>query len=51
MRDGSRGDSETRHLKQEMAHTMKVIDRINREFEQITKASQQEYDQIREQQR
>jgi hypothetical protein len=33
------------------AQTMKVIEKINKEFEQITKQCQQEYDQIREQQR
>ena len=32
-----------------MAQTMKVIEKINKEFEQMTKQSQQEYDQIREQ--
>ena len=30
---------------------MKVIERINKEFEQLTKSSQQEYDHIRENQR
>jgi hypothetical protein len=37
----TRGESENsrRQLKQEMAQTMKVIERINKEFEQMTKQS------------
>ena len=34
-----------------MAQTMKVIERINREFEELTKSSAQEYEAIKEQQR
>jgi hypothetical protein len=38
----TRGESENsrRQLKQEMAQTMKVIEKINKEFEQMTKQSQ-----------
>ena len=37
----TRGESENsrRQLKQEMAQTMKVIEKINKEFEQMTKQS------------